>query len=133
MFTIDMASSLANFSEENAQYTLFEKNYYVCRALRDIIAFIDDDSSELNKPHNPEVSHVTFQAIERPECRADLQRWREIYREMWHQLNEAGLIIRATDQPHSRRLRDLVFIHNAVSALMRELELIVFKRLTRAK
>lgn len=131
-FTIDIASSLANFSEESAQYALFEKNYYVCRALRDIIAFIDGDSAKLNQPHNPEVSNVTFQAVERPECRTDIRRWREIYREMWGQLNEEGLIILAMDQPHSRRLRDLVFIHNATSALLRELERAVFRRLIRA-
>lgn len=107
---------------KSAHSLLFNNCYYACRALRDIIAYVDDEATRPQWHNNPQVSRQLIIAIASGEFHEELITWRNIFAESWKQLQDTGRIVQAVEEQYNRPIGELARTYDTASGMIRSLE-----------
>jgi hypothetical protein len=112
---------------KSAHSLLFNNCYYMCRALRAIIAYVDGELPRPQWHNNPQISRQLFVAIASEEFHEELVTWRNIFADTWQHLQDTGRIVNAVEQQHSRSIGELARTYDTASGMIRSLESRLFE------
>ena len=107
---------------EVAHATLFRKCYYTCRALRDINAYADGETAQLEWQNNQEVSRELYRAVGLEEFRETVRIWRQFFSTDWERLENSNLVVQAIEEQNLRPIEELVYIYDTTANIIGVLE-----------
>ena len=116
---------------QSAHRALFAHCYHNCQALRDIIAYSDDENNKIAWRSNPSIAAVVVTAIEMPEFRNELKRWREVNTPIWEQLEKNGRIVYANEREQNRTIGELTETYGTTNTMISSLQSRLFAVLLR--
>lgn len=107
---------------QQARATLFENSYRKCRVLRDIVTYVDGESSTLEHYSNPHLVSQLIAAVKSGFFLKEAKEWREFIAPIWQQLVDDGDVVFAHENPNRRSVDKLVYIDATANMLIRLLE-----------
>lgn len=114
-------------TDNAAKMILFRTCYRNCRTLRDIINYVDGETTQLIWHPHMQVSKDLIAAIKLEEFLKEVVRWREVNTDPWQRLKDQGLVVTAIEDQHSRTIEQLAQACDLTHTIIQSLEHRLFK------